>query len=103
MVESTYQRHLSLTGEPIAAALLTLAEAIEGKPTKATALTVKQAGDVLGISERVVRDLVATNQLGHHRVGNGRGQVRILPRDIEEYQSRDERRPVLRHLGRSRG
>lgn len=57
---------------------------------KTNSLTLIEAAGVLGISERVARDLIATGELTHHRVGNGRGQIRVLPRDIEAYQGRTE-------------
>lgn len=68
-------------------------------PADGRALTVRQAATALGISERLARDLIERGQLGHHRVGNGRGRIRIRPSDLSEYQSRAER-PVtgLRHL-----
>lgn len=63
------------------------------------AMTVVQAAEVLGISERTVRELVARDELGHFRAGNGRGQIRILPRHIQSYQERSEA-TGFRHLFR---
>ena len=90
----------------VAREILATCLAVSALPTAETreslssvAMSVKQAAGKLGISERVVRDLIAAGELGSHRVGNGRGQVRILPRDLETYQGRGER-PALRHLGR---
>ena len=59
-------------------------------------MTVRQAAKTLDISERLVRDLIARRTLPHHRVGNGRGQIRILPRDIEDFRNRE--RPTFRHV-----
>jgi len=64
---------------------------------KPAVMTVKQAAEALGICERLARDLIATGKLGHHRVGHGRGRIRISPRDIEQYQSRAVR-PAFRHF-----
>jgi len=100
VTEATYNKFLTLAGEPIAAALLTLADAIGNKSDatpERSVLTVKEAAGALGISERLARDLIATGKLGHHRVGSGRGRIRVTPRDVQEYQSRGER-PAFRHL-----
>jgi len=59
-------------------------------PVNGQPLTVLQAADALGISERTARDLIASGELTHHRVGNGRGRVRILPSDLEAYRGRTE-------------
>lgn len=56
MIESTYSEYLQLTGEPIAAAMLTLAKTIEQKPDT-VALTVKQAAKALGASTDAIYDL----------------------------------------------
>lgn len=75
-------------------ALLRLRECAEWREALPTnegqVLTVLQAADALGISERTARDLIASGELGHHRVGSGRGRIRIRPRDVEAYQSRTE-------------
>ena len=90
MIEAAYQRFLTLTNEPTAAAVLALAEVIAGRPTADGPMNIKQAAAWLGISERVARDLIARGELGHCRVGNGRGQIRVLPRDLEAYQNRND-------------
>ena len=75
------------------------------RPTQQTPtapMSVVDAAEWLGVSERTVRGLIASGELGHHRVGNGRGQVRILPSDLEAYQRRREA-PAFRHLFRQRG
>lgn len=67
------------------------------EPAKSDApLTVRQAAQALGVSERTTRDLIARGELGHHRAGNGRGQIRILPRDLDDYRNRE--RPKFRHV-----
>lgn len=62
------------------------------------AMTVRQAAVALGISERLARDLIANGELPHHRVGSGRGRVRIRARDLEAYQNR--RQAGFSHLFR---
>ena len=48
-------------------------------------LTVKEVAKLLRVSGRIVYQLVGEGRLGHHRVGNGRGSVRIRPKDVEDY------------------
>jgi excisionase family DNA binding protein len=67
-------------------------------PVPRTVLTVQEAATALGISERTLRGLIATGDLGHHRVGNGRGQIRISPSDLEDYQGRTK--TTFNHLFR---
>lgn len=58
-------------------------------------LTVYQAAERLGVSERTVYDLVRSGRLRSTRIGNGRGTIRIAPADLT-----DIRKPArsLRHL-----
>jgi excisionase family DNA binding protein len=56
------------------------------KPLPEGPWTVKQAAKALGVSERTVRDLVSTGKLKSHKVGAGRGVVRILVEDVEEFR-----------------
>jgi excisionase family DNA binding protein len=76
-------------------AILRLREVVEWhepapSPRNGQPFTVRQAADFLGISERVTRDLIASGELSSHRVGNGRGRIRIMPRDLEAYRGRTE-------------
>jgi excisionase family DNA binding protein len=45
-------------------------------------LTVDEAAQHLGISQRTVYDLVRSGRLRAQRVGNGRGIIRIAPADL---------------------
>lgn len=83
MIEDNYRRFLELTGEPAAAALLTLAEAIEGKPAQ-TVLTVKEAAKAIGVSTDTIYELCNQNRLKHQRVGRA---IRIQPADLETLKS----------------
>ena len=40
-------------------------------------LTVTQAAEALNVSVRTVRNLIASGTLAHHRIGTGRGVIRI--------------------------
>jgi excisionase family DNA binding protein len=79
MIEPTYNEFLKLTGEPIAAAMLTLAQVIEQKPDT-VALSVKQAAKSMGVSEKTIYRLCEEGRLRHQKVGRA---VRILPEDLQ--------------------
>lgn len=84
MTHERYKQFLELTGEPTAAALLTLAETIEGKPAR-TALTVKEAAKTLGVSMGTIYDLCNQGRLKHQRIGER--SIRILPEDLENLKA----------------
>ena len=48
-------------------------------------LTVKQASAALGVSATCVYQLVARGRLACHRIGLGRGAIRISESDLEAY------------------
>lgn len=48
-------------------------------------LTVKQASVVLGVSATCVYQLVARGKLAYHRIGLGRGAIRISESDLTAY------------------
>jgi len=58
-------------------------------------LTVQEAAQHLGISQRNVYDLVRTGRLRAQRLGNGRGAIRIAPADLGNISQLSRR---LRHL-----
>ena len=110
-----YEHFKTATGDAGAASNLTLAHAVmhnggwaEREPEKlaGTALTVRQAAELLGVGERTVRDLIYSGKLKHHRIGRERGTIRILPCDLQEFldDSRavasEPTTPALRHLRR---
>lgn len=67
-----------------------------GDAAKATdaPMTVKEASKRYGIPERTLYALCKGGQLAHHRVGTGRGTIRIKPVDLDRHlqQSRVETR-----------
>lgn len=48
-------------------------------------LTVKEVARRLRVSQSLVYQLVESEKLGCHRIGNGRGAIRIRPEDVTEY------------------
>jgi excisionase family DNA binding protein len=80
MISKLYANFLKMTGEPIAAAMLTLAQVIEQKPDT-VALTVKQAAKTLGVSTDAIYDLCASGRLLHERVGKKAN--RIMPKSLQ--------------------
>lgn len=85
-IEASYQHYLELTGNPLAASNLTLAEATllakSGEPpTSPALLTVKQAAEQFALSERTLYRMI-DDGLPVTRVGrSGRG-TRIKPSDL---------------------
>lgn len=79
--EATYTRFLELTGDPLAASNLVLAEALQQKKPVAQdrALTIKEAAEYSGIPVSTLYKLVEGGQLAHSRIGQGRGRIRIKP------------------------
>ncbi len=47
-------------------------------------MTVKEAAQRLNVSEKTVRNLLQAGKIGHHRIGAGRGVIRIsvVPRPV---------------------
>ena len=48
-------------------------------------LTVKEVARRLRVSASLVYQLVDSGKLGCHRIGNGRGAIRIRPDDVDTY------------------
>ncbi len=48
-------------------------------------MTVKKVARRLRVSASLVYQLVDSGRLGCHRIGNGRGAIRIRPKDVDEY------------------
>ena len=72
-------------------------------------LKVTQVAEQLNVSESIVYALINGGQLAHHRIGVGRGTIRVSNEDLEAYlascracKSEQHRRPVprphLRHI-----
>lgn len=83
MIDAAYNKFLAMTGDPVAAAMLTLAEVIEGKPER-VALSVKEAAKSLGISIGSLYDLCKAGKLKHQRFGR---TIRVRPEDLENFKT----------------
>lgn len=65
------------------------------EPTKNRALlNVKQAAERLQVSPGLIYALVEANQIGHHRVGRGRGRIRFSEENLADYLRGTESRPA---------
>ncbi len=70
----------------VLSSLLATLQPVAGKPADAP-LTVAEAAERYGIAKRTVYALCEDGQLAHHRVGTGRGTIRIKPADFDRYLS----------------
>ena len=72
-------------------------------------LKVSQVAEKLNVSESIVYALITAGRLGSHRIGVGRGTIRVSTEDLEAYlascrecKGEQPRRPVprphLRHI-----
>lgn len=57
-------------------------------------LTVKQVAERLGVSPSLIYVLVSKKQLGHVRIGNGRGILRIPEEALTAYLERQTVAPA---------
>jgi excisionase family DNA binding protein len=80
MVESLYQKYLSLTGEPAAAATLVLAEVMSASPP--SVLSVDEAAKKLGVGVKKVYELCQAGTLRSQKVGR---HIRIQEEDIRAF------------------
>ena len=61
-------------------------------------LTVKEVARRLRVSGSLIYQLIESERLGCHRIGNGRGAIRIRSEDVDHYLSQcrhDQARPPL--------
>jgi excisionase family DNA binding protein len=66
-------------------------------------LTVKQIAERLSLSASQVYALCATGRLPHHRMGNGKGAIRVSEEQLAEFLEATRFRPpaelpALRHI-----
>ncbi len=68
---------------------------IKPKPGSSELLTVAEAAELSGIPSRTLYSLCKDGQLAHHRIGSGRGTIRIKRADLDRHlrQSRVELQP----------
>ena len=91
-VQELYERFKAETGDPQAAASLTLACAHFAATEKPKdILTVSETAKLLGISDGTVYDLCASGRLPHQRLGPRDGTIRILRADVSKLWERGKR------------
>jgi len=67
-------------------------------------LTVQDVAVILKVSNSLVYGLVASGKIVCHRIGQGRGAIRIRREDIEEFLAgcRSEQKPTMPRVPRPR-
>ena len=100
-----WDRFKKHTGDPLAAAILTLAMSLASDKGKRTGLTIQEAGQYLGVHECTVRELCKSERLKCTRIGRA---VRFNVEDLEAFQRKKAPLPPaheasdLRHFQRKR-
>lgn len=51
-------------------------------------LTIREVAQLLKLSQSSVYQLVEAGRLAHHRIGHGRGSIRVSERDLLAYLER---------------
>ncbi len=97
-----WERFKKKTGDPLAAAILTLAARIASDNGKRTGLTIDEAAEFLGVGKTTIKELCRTGRLNPNRIGRA---VRFNTEDLEAFQRRKTLPPVndasvMRHLQR---
>ena len=62
----------------------------EHQPVVSAMLTVRQAAQRLNVSEKTVRNLVNGGKLAHHRIGAGRGVIRVSEQALNQHLAESE-------------
>ncbi len=55
------------------------------EPAPGVPLTVRQAARQLNVDDRTIYSLCSSGAIAHHRIGNGRGTIRIAPDDLNRF------------------
>jgi len=69
------------TGDSISASVVLLAHVLTNPKPADGSLTVRDAAQLLRVSEQSIYNLCQTGQLRHQRIGRGRGTIRLSPVD----------------------
>lgn len=94
-IENLFEHFKHVTeGDRGAAAALTLAHATLAArnelplsaPSRKNAYSIAEAAEYLSVGERTLRRLIDDGKLNHHRIGKGRGTIRIRPDDLVAFQ-----------------
>jgi excisionase family DNA binding protein len=91
-VSAAFHRfHEETGGDTASAAMLTLGAILASRSTEGDGvrpeeapLTVVEAAGAMKVSKDAVYDLCDSGRLRHHRIGSGRGTIRIMPKDIDD-------------------
>lgn len=59
--------------------------------SSASLLTVREVAERLHVSTRCVYQLIDEGRLGCHRIGLGRGRLRVAPRELDRFLAGCER------------
>jgi excisionase family DNA binding protein len=88
-VEACNIRPGPITPNACRTALAACLAAIPAKPARPAGgpLTVQEAAELLNLPRRTVNDLCSTGKIRHHRLGNGRGTIRIDLADLEAFRA----------------
>ncbi len=92
-IEALFAEFKTVTGEPVSAAILALAEIISRDPGKRTGLTIKEAATFLGVGVTTVKGLCSDGRLKSVRIGRS---IRFNVDDLERFQ---RRRPPIEDVG----
>ena len=61
---------------------------VDEKPSSTQLLlTVASVAKRLSVSSSLIYQLIESGKLGHHRIGTGRGTIRVSEADLESYLS----------------
>lgn len=108
-VSAAFRRfHEETRGDTASAAMLTLGAILARHSTEnddagphESPLTVAEAARAMKVSKDAVYDLCDSGKLRHHRIGSGRGTIRIMPKDIDDFRKANTSTPPdstkLRH------
>ena len=108
-VSAAFHRfHEETGGDTASAAMLNLGAILAGRSAEADGerpdeapLTVVEAARTMKVSKDAVYDLCDSGKLRHHRIGSGRGTIRIMPNDIDDFRRSSTIAPadsaMLRH------
>jgi excisionase family DNA binding protein len=85
MIAEAFEHFRKITDD-IPAAILAVGSVLADEQVAARPLKVGEAAKMLQVSADAVYSLCETGKLKHHRIGNGRGTIRILPADLIRLQ-----------------
>jgi len=74
--------------DDIPAAILAVGSILTSQQIEAKSLTVKDASKLLNVSADAVYQMCDSGTLKHHRIGAGRGTIRILSADLVDCKTK---------------